>query len=280
MPAKLAAFEAQYRLGVEPLAVIDGLLQLTHALTLVKSGSAPDPALAAETRAEEGALAARMTLPNLHRLWQLLLKGHEEVRRGTMPMQSAQMALLRIMHAATMPDPGELARMVAQSGGAAATAASGAASATPAPSNAPAAKAPPIPIHAALPATFPDLIDLVAARGAGDYALFELELTLRDRVRVVDYAPPRLIYDMAGEEPRDFAFTLSRHLRDWTGEDWAIERGDGTGLLSISEAETAATRAAEEARRNAPMVRAVLAAFPDAEILPNDIVSPIRKANP
>jgi DNA polymerase III subunit gamma/tau len=276
VPAMLAAFEAQYRLGVEPLSVIDGLMQLTHALTLVKSGSPPDPALAAETRAEEEAMAARMTLPNLHRLWQLLLKGHDEVRRGTMPMQSAQMALLRIMHAATLPDPGELARMIQQGGGVGASQAASA----PAPSDAPTAQVPQKPTHAALPATFQGLIDLIAAKGAGDYALFELELTLRDRVRVVEYAAPRLIYDMNGEEPQDFAFTLARHLHQWTGQDWAIERGDGTGLLSISEAESAQTHAAEEARRNAPMVRAVMAAFPDAEILPADVVTPLRKANP
>ena len=276
VPAMLEAFEAQYRLGVEPLSIIDGLMQLTHALTLVKSGSPPDPALAAETRAEEEAMAARISLPNLHRLWQLLLKGQEEVRRGTMPMQSAQMSLLRIMHAATMPDPGELARMIAQGGGAVISNAAPAS----APSDAPTAQVPQAPTHAALPATFHDLIDLVAAKGAGDYELFQLELALRDKCRVVDYAPPRLTYDMAGEEPKDFAFTLARHLTAWTGQDWAIERGDGKGILSISEAETAQTRAAEEARRNAPMVRAVMAAFPDAEILPDDVVTPLRKAIP
>ena len=76
------------------------------------------------------------------------------------------------------------------------------------------------------------------------------------------------------------AVTLARHLTAWTGQDWAIERGDGTGILSISEAETATARAAEEARLSAPMVRAVMAAFPDAEILPDDVVTPLRKAIP
>lgn len=41
----------------------------------------------------------------LHRLWQLLLKGHDEVRAAPDPLVAAKMALLRVQHAADMPDP-------------------------------------------------------------------------------------------------------------------------------------------------------------------------------
>ncbi|MFX5126520.1 hypothetical protein ABTC57_18890, partial [Acinetobacter baumannii] len=48
----------------------------------------------------------------LHRLWQLLLKGFEEVRSAPDPLAAAQMALLRVGHAADLPDPGTLVRKI------------------------------------------------------------------------------------------------------------------------------------------------------------------------
>ena len=44
----------------------------------------------------------------MHRLWQLLLKGHDEVRMAPDPLVSARMALLRVLHACDLPDPGKL----------------------------------------------------------------------------------------------------------------------------------------------------------------------------
>ncbi len=40
----------------------------------------------------------------------MLLKGHDEVRQAPDPLIAAQMALLRVMHAADLPDPGQLAK--------------------------------------------------------------------------------------------------------------------------------------------------------------------------
>ena len=47
-----------------------------------------------------------MSHATLHRLWQLLLKGIEEVAVAVMPREAAEMALLRIVHASSLPDPG------------------------------------------------------------------------------------------------------------------------------------------------------------------------------
>src|SRR3546814_19786098 len=57
-----------------------------------------------------------MSFPTLHRLWQLLLKGHDEVANAAMPIEACEMALLRVVHAAGLPDPGELARMLREGG--------------------------------------------------------------------------------------------------------------------------------------------------------------------
>ncbi|OYU72778.1 MAG: DNA polymerase III subunit gamma/tau, partial [Burkholderiales bacterium PBB5] len=84
-PALLAAVEEQYALGVEPIAVIRALMDLTHRVTLAQvSGSEPE-APAEDERAALADFAARLGAGELHRLWQLLLKGHDEVRTGPDP---------------------------------------------------------------------------------------------------------------------------------------------------------------------------------------------------
>lgn len=104
--ALLAAVREQYALGVEPLSLVRGLLELVHAVTLAKAGrDIANPGQSAEEREALATWASQIGFAPLHRLWQLLLKGHDEVAGAAFPIESCEMALLRVMHAATMPDP-------------------------------------------------------------------------------------------------------------------------------------------------------------------------------
>jgi DNA polymerase-3 subunit gamma/tau len=46
----------------------------------------------------------------------LLLKGHDEVLRANNPLEHLEMLLLRVIYAASMPDPGELAKLLEKGG--------------------------------------------------------------------------------------------------------------------------------------------------------------------
>jgi DNA polymerase-3 subunit gamma/tau len=102
--AALAALRNQYDLGVEPAAVIRGLLESVHGITRAKVGGAQDPAQSAEEREAYGEWSS-LSYAAIHRLWQLLLKGLAEVHAAPMPLEAAEMALLRVIHAAELPDP-------------------------------------------------------------------------------------------------------------------------------------------------------------------------------
>ena len=115
--AMLAEARAQYRLGVEPLAMLSGLLSEVHRLTLSKIGAPHDAALDEASRGAVDDHADALSFPVLHRLWQLLLKGHEEVGRAAMPLEASDMALLRVIHGASLPDPSELARLLERGAG-------------------------------------------------------------------------------------------------------------------------------------------------------------------
>ncbi|MGZ8998592.1 MAG: DNA polymerase III subunit gamma/tau, partial [Allosphingosinicella sp.] len=104
----LSALKDQYDLGVEPSAVIRGLLEAVHGITRAKVGAGVDPAQSAEEREAYGDWASRLGHGAIHRLWQLLLKGLSEVHVAPSPLEAAEMALLRIVYAAELPDPGQI----------------------------------------------------------------------------------------------------------------------------------------------------------------------------
>lgn len=255
--ALLAAVDEQYALGVEPLALMRALMDLTHRITLAQvSGGEPD----APTEEERAALAdfgARLGAGELHRLWQLLLKGHDEVRTGPDPLVSLQMALLRILHAGQMPDPGKLAKRLEElaAGGFAAPVA--APSGEGAPALAPSAAAAPAPAQ-----DWAALVDAVDA--AGQLHVAEM---MRSRVRVIELAPDRLVFEQADNFPDDPAPDIREALFKVTGRRWQIERGAGPAQPSLRESDEAEAEAAEARIRSDPLVAAALAAFPEAELL-------------
>ncbi len=254
--ALLAAVDEQYALGVEPLALIRALMDLTHRVTLAQiSGGEPD-APAEEERAALGDFAARLGAAELHRLWQLLLKGHEEVRAAPDPLVSLQMALLRILHAAQMPDPGKLARRIEE------LAAGGLA--LPAPSVVPAAEgaAPTAQVAAGPTLDWASLVDQVDRAG-----MLHVAEVMRSRVRVIDLAPEKLVFEQADKFPDDPASDIRDALFKVTGKRWQVERGSGTAKPSLRETAEAEGRAAEERVRADPLVKAAFEAFPDAELI-------------
>jgi DNA polymerase-3 subunit gamma/tau len=262
--AMLAEAKNQYNLGVEPLAMFAGLLSEVHRLTLAKVGAPRDKALDAEAAAVVDDHADRLSFPVLHRLWQLLLKGQEEVARASVPLDAADMALLRVVHAATLPDPGELAKMI---GDGAFTAPAPASTPMAAPASAPMARdvPPTANVQSLMPANFNALLERLARDG-----FVSLEMTMRDVVRLVDYAPPLLAYQLAGPVAPTFLAELRDALAKVTGTRWDLEERAGEAQPSLLEQEQAAEEADKKHILESPLVKAAFAAFPEAELLDSD----------
>ena len=115
----LKQLDALNRDGAEPGQVIADLADAVHAVTVVKAAGAAsaDPAASEAERARAADLAQRLSMPALARAWQMLLKGHEEVRGSPRPLAAADMVLVRLAYAADLPPPGELARRLADGPG-------------------------------------------------------------------------------------------------------------------------------------------------------------------
>lgn len=257
--AMLVEARAQYNLGVEPLAMMSGLLAEVHRLTLSKIGAPDDPGLDGQACETVDNLSSQLSFPVLHRLWQLLLKGHDEVANAAMPLECSDMALLRVIHGASLPDPGELARKLEQGGGLSASNSSDTSVASSQP------PAPQAQTGPSLPESFPALLDQLAAANH-----LALETTLRDVMRVIEYAPPRLIYQLSGAVAPGFMSELQAALQQLTGTRWELEEGEGKAAPSILEIERAEAEKGRLAIMESPLVKAAFAAFPEAELLDHD----------
>ena len=247
--ATLAQLDEAHALGLDPAALMRGLMETVHAVTRAKAGAPEDLLQSAEEREAAAQSAGKLGWAVLHRLWQLLLKGLQDVTVAPDPQEAATMALLRLVHAADLPDPAALMARLATGDGMSATAPAARASA---PRQAPASR---------LPENFPALVEQLEDAGR-----MRLGIQLRDHVGLVSYAPGELVLRPLRPLGPDFARELSAEAKETTGTDWEIRFTDAGGEPSLHEQ----TRMAEERERAAvleePAMKALLAAFPDATL--------------
>lgn len=246
--ATLAQLDEVHSLGIEPGSLFRGLMESVHSVTRSKAGASADLLQSAEEREHSAELAARLSWGNLHRLWQLLLKSLEDVRIAPDPHEAATMALLRLIHAAEMPDPSALAALLA--GGGAATA----------PTSAPAAK-PPAQPKASLPLDFPALVDAVESQGKQ-----LLGVQLRDHVGLVSFAPGEMVLKPLKPLGADFSRELAAAAKQATGQNWQVRLTDEGGSPSLQQQEAMAEERMRAAVLEEPNVRALLDEFPDASL--------------
>jgi DNA polymerase-3 subunit gamma/tau len=241
----LAGLRGQYDLGVDPLAVLRTLLETVHGVTLAKLGTA---AVAGQSAEELKALedwAAGLSFAALHRLWQLLLRGHDEVAKAVLPIEACEMALLRVIHASQLPDPGELARQIA-SGAITVGAAPAATSAS----------------QSGMPSTMAALADMFES-----HKRFQLATQVRDYMRPVRFDNSEIEFGAARTLPFDFIKELSAALKDITKVNWRLKVVEDAAAPTLREEQAANEAAERDAVLRSPVVAAAMEAFPDAELI-------------
>ena len=247
----LAQLDEAHALGIDPASLLRGLMESLHAVTRAKAGAAADLLHSVEHREAAALLAARLSWGQLHRLWQLLLKGLGDVTIAPDPHEAATMALLRLIHAADLPDPGAILQRLASGEGASAAPVTASAAAPPRASQATA----PLP-------TFDSFAALVAAVERGGRQL--LAVQLKGHVGLVHFAPGELILKPLKPLGPDFVRDLAAAAKAATGSTWTIRLTDEAGAPSVHQQEEIAEQQLRAAVLDEPGVSALIAAFPDA----------------
>ena len=249
----------QYALGIEPLALMRAQMDLVHRITVAQLGASGAHGATAEERAELEDWARQLSAGQLHRLWQLLLKGHDEVRSAPDPLAATQMALLRVLHAADLPDPGQLAKMLEE------MAARGPAAA---PSGEAARSVQPEPVAALDWAVLVERVENARPLVGG---------VMRNWIRPVEVRDGLLHFQIdADYKAEDPAPDIRKALEELTRERWSVERTVGDAQPSLRERAAAQATAAQAALLADPLVKAAFAAFPDAQLVDDERTSPDR----
>jgi DNA polymerase-3 subunit gamma/tau len=245
--AALAELDQAHELGIDPTQLLRGLMESLHAATRAKAGASGGGLQSAEERESAEAMAAALSWGTIHRLWQMLLKGLQDVQVAPEPREAAEMALLRLIHAADMPDPASLMAKLSGEGAAVATAA-----APSAKSSAPTAR---------IPSDFRGLIKALESHGKHNLAV-----QLHDQVGLVRYAPPELVLKPARPLGPDWPRDLMQALKSSTGSSWQASLSDEQGEPSLLDQEKMAEERVRADVLADPNVRAAMDAFPDAEL--------------
>nr|WP_235588014.1 DNA polymerase III subunit gamma/tau [Sphingopyxis sp. H115] len=260
---------AQYALGIEPVAMVRGLMDLTHAITLAKVSRHDDPALAASDRQRIGDWAQKLGFAPLNRLWQLLLKGQDEVLRANNPLEHLEMLLLRVIYAASMPDPGELAKLIEKGGvptaPIATPAAPGAQVETTLTSPAEPATENPAAGEPASALTIAQIHQLLETSGN-----HQLARQVYDDLKLVELEPGLLVYAPVPALDGDFARRLGEALLSQTGSRWQVRVGEGEARPSLGQVRQAKLDDNGARIRELPVVKAALTAFPDARLVEDE----------
>ena len=102
----LATLKKSIDVGAEPEQIIADMMDLTHQASLIASNSSLENI--GDAALEKLSVIAKFGIPRLARCWQILLKGHQEIRLAPRPEASAQMLLIRLVYTSPMPTPSEI----------------------------------------------------------------------------------------------------------------------------------------------------------------------------
>jgi len=276
----------QYALGADPAVVIQDMLELTHWLTRLKvTPESAESGTASETERVKGkAMSGGLSMAQLTRAWQMLLKGLAETRAAPNPLQAAEMAMVRLAYAADLPTPAEVIEQLRNNppaprgpggggGGMPGGAPGGGMTLAQSPGfvggpdggGATALKLAPAPEPVQLPpmpASFAEVAKLFSDKREG-----VLAANLRNQVGLVRFEPGRIELRPHALAPSDLAQKMSRLLGEWTGRRWTVT----VNTLDPAEPTLAEQDLIAENKRrldaaNHPLVQAIMAAFPGASI--------------
>ena len=281
--------------GADAGVVIQDLLELTHWLTRAKlvPQSADEAALPEAERVRGREMASKLSMQVLARAWQILLKGYQETQSAPSPLSAAEMVLIRLAHASSLPPPGDLIKKLTDGAAAASHPAPGSQQASPPDSGGNGGGQPsarlvssqgdgggrsqpeaqlyqesdpraqePEAEQRVMPRSFEEVVTLVGERKEA-----VLASQLAQEVHLVRFEPGRIEIHPTERAPKDLSGRLGRLLTDWTGTRWVVTISSKQGEQTLAERRAGQEAAERDSLMSEPLVRALLEVFPEAALI-------------
>ncbi|MBE9477418.1 MAG: DNA polymerase III subunit gamma/tau, partial [Proteobacteria bacterium] len=110
-------------------------------------------------------------------------------------------------------------------------------------------------------AEFSHVIELIKSRRD-----VKILVEVENFLRLVKYTPGRIEFQLTEDAPQNFATRLANRLQSWTGARWGVTVVSDGGAATIAEEHAAHRDDLQGQAMQHDMVKAVLLAFPGAEI--------------
>lgn len=274
----LEKLDYDYINGVDPLLVLQDLLDVIHWLARVKiTPQIAENSMSPELNLKRSIdITNRISMAALTRAWQMLLKGLSEAQISPQPIHAVEMILIRLAYIADVPTPADLIKtlntqpdkkVIGTISSSAVNSGRGQVGGVQ---------------SAVLAETEPEWIDNTKPqmKSLHNPETFEEVISLADKmnerilrnnlinnVHLVRFKPGTIVLQPSENLSREFSHELTRFLNDITDRRWVItisldEKGAETYQQHKDALELTRIKEVEET----PFVRSVFKVFPGAEI--------------
>ncbi|MBL1431519.1 MAG: DNA polymerase III subunit gamma/tau [Robiginitomaculum sp.] len=278
----LTELREQYEMGADPVVITTDLLDHCHQITRAKAlDAAADLSEYGSAADLVRELAGILSMGQLTRSWQMLLKASGEIRLAPDPLAALEMALIRLCVAADLPSPEDAARQLRnntsnnkstttspvtsapQKGGSAPKAVGNLAIATQSVHEQQPVLETKQQAQPKAPQTFAQLLQLLEEKR-------ELPVLnqLESYVRLISYQPGAISFAPQTGAPDNLATELSQQLQTITGISWLISSDkNGQGEDTVQQVRGQDKKQDMENVLADQNIQGVLAAFPQAKII-------------
>ena len=260
----LNRLEKMNRDGIDPLSIVQDLLEVVHLVTKCKVQ--PDHMelnLSESEKQNSFDLAQKAPMVQLGRAWQMLLKGIEEVQSSFSPFSALEMLIIRLVYLADKPDVGSSTQPleVEQKKKVELTTDDNALlSMARGTQNVKNINENDLNIERC-PSNFIEIVDMFEKKREAI-----IHANLIEKVKPVRVEAGLFEIEDTEEFDPDLPGRMAKLLSEWTGTPWQIELVQSPGEKTLREKMADAELEAKENAKRDPIVASVLSNFPGAEI--------------
>ncbi|MBR1649106.1 MAG: DNA polymerase III subunit gamma/tau [Alphaproteobacteria bacterium] len=266
MSGLVVRLQEVYRNGANPTAILNDLINITHSLTkiLLLPAFINDEKISETERNFLKNISSKTNIALLSRIWQMLIKGLNEVQNAPVPIDALEMVLIRIAYSSTLPTPAEVLENIKK-------------------------KSDTAPIAAPVGRNFVSPLKMVAQSSVvrdnlpqkedtvftkvSDFVTYleeqkqvRLVYIMKNDIEVVEFADGVMKFKADDRISSDFMTAIAKHLQQATGKKWSLDIIPGSVILSLANVEKAQNEADKKNVAENPLVRAILDEFRGAKI--------------
>lgn len=234
-------FRTLYMQGMDGMVLLDRLLHMVHVANCLL---AKIPVGADTSEAEAKALKKLLehcSVPSLTRLWQMILKGQQELRSTDHIQMALEMLMVRMAYVSDLPTFDQLKGL------------------TPVQAQQE-ALAPKVDAKPAID-SFKAVVEL--CRTKQEMRLYH---HLREDAHLVSFEPGKIVLRVTDVVPETFSSQLRNALRQWTEQPWQVDLSSEEGSDTLKTKADKATEIKKGKASKDPSVKPVLEAFPGATV--------------